>query len=195
MPRARTASSDAIHHPVVTTADVIGPGDVKVHKRDPIDINQRLAEEFAPGIETDVEGLSPMSPEEAKAQYMQELAFNEQPVTVVITPSSDRNAPKHVFCAVQGVGAEVYDPKARRWIRFTYLPVSTQLTVKRKYLEVLAKSRQENFSTREVSPTPMANQDGYVLEAESVPVAPFVVRHDPAGDAGLQWYQRMLSQF
>ena len=57
-------------------------------------------------------------------------------------------------------------------MQFKWVPVNRVLTIKRKYLEVLARSRVDTFATREVTPTPMANQDGFVLEANTVQVAP-----------------------
>jgi hypothetical protein len=194
MPRG-IPNTRAIDNPVTTGKDVIGPGDVAQPQRAPIDLGQRLADGGSPPIETDVETLAQQVKAKATEDYLRELKFNEDPVTIVITPSSDRHAPKHVFCGVNGVGAEVYDKQNNRWLRFEWLPVSKVLTVKRKYLEVLAKSKRENFTTREVTPTPQPNQDGFVLEAETVPTAPFVVRQDPAGDAGVQWYQKVMSEF
>lgn len=130
-----------------------------------------------------------------EAEYADLLKFAEDPVTGVISPSSDRNAPKYVYCGVNGTGAEVWDERTKRWLRFPYVPVGRVLTMKRKYWEVLGRSRTETFRTREVTPTPHANQDGFVLEAETVAVAPFNVRHDPAGAKGHEWYQRVIAEF
>lgn len=182
----------AAHSPVMSTKE-LAPEHFPPPQKGPIDIDQRLGE-TAPPIETDVEGISPMSEAESKNQYLAALAFNEQPVTVVIAKGAERNAPNWVPCWVNGIGAEVWDDKGKRWLRFGWLPVNTVVTVKRKYLEVLARSRRDEFSTREVNPFPAANQDGFVLESNTTQVGAFTVRFDPAGEAGHEWYRRAMTE-
>lgn len=80
--------------------------------------------------------------------YFDELAFNEEPVTIRIEPSSEKNAPKFYECWVNGRGAEVWDENNRQWNPITYLPVGQQITVKRKYVAVLAAAKRDNISTR-----------------------------------------------
>lgn len=128
-------------------------------------------------------------------EYAEELKFAEEPVTCILNASSDVKAPKYVYCCIEGVGAEVWDEKSKRWLRFKYVPVNRRLTIKRKYLEVLARSRVDSYSTREVSPTPLANHDGYALEGTTVQASPFIVTHDPSGERGHQWLQRVLSEY
>lgn len=146
-------------------------------------------------IATDTESLSRMSEADAKNKYLADLQFNENPVTVVIPAGHGKDAPKFVYCAVQGIGAEVWNPKSNTWMRFTWLPVASVITVKRKYLEVLARARVDTVETREVTTTPHANQDGYMLHRETHQAAPFYVRHDPAGEAGAEWYKKVMTEF
>jgi hypothetical protein len=76
----------------------------------------------------------------AKKEYLADLAFNEEPVTILIQPGAEENAPNYHLCSVNGKGAEVL--LDRKWIEFKYLPVGQEVTTKRKYLEVLLRSKR-----------------------------------------------------
>lgn len=74
-----------------------------------------------------------------------ELAFNEEPVTIRLEPSSDKNAAGSFPIWVDGKGAEVF--QSGRWMEITYLPVGRVLTTKRKYVAVLASAKIDSVST------------------------------------------------
>jgi hypothetical protein len=191
----------AVDNPVSTGAGELSPEHFPAPQRPAIDMADALVQPLEPII-TETEGMSVMSEDEAKRQYMAQLAFNEQPVTVVIPRGNERNAPSWVPCSVNGVGPEVWNEKTKQWIRFQsapnagsgWLPVNRVITVKRKYLEVLARSRRDEVRTREVTNTPLPNQDGFVIEMETVQAAPFTVRFDPAGADGQEWYRRVMTE-
>lgn len=183
MPRKK--SVDAINNPVIAAPKESNTADYKVPQRDTIQMDQGLQDREPIAI---VDKLPDV-------EYMEVLKMAEDPVTVVLSASSDPKAAKVVPCWVNGKGAEVYDSNKKKWIEFKYLPVGKVIVVKRKYLEVLARSRVDTFATREVTPTPMANQDGYVLDANTVPTVPFSVRYDPAGERGQEWLARVMSEF
>lgn len=151
-----------------------------------IDIDQQLG-----SVAEDIQIVEKMP----DVEYAELLKFAEDPVTAIINQSSDPKAAKYVYCAIGGKGAEVWDEKSKRWLEFKYVPVNRRLTIKRKYLEVLARSRVDSFSTREVSTTPLANHDGYQLEATTFQSSPFTVILDPAGDKGHQWLTRVMSEY
>lgn len=180
MPRG--TPSKAKNTPVIAGPNEMSSGGLQVPQRE---VNE--TQEFQSGIEV---------AERMPAQdYADLLKFAEDPITVVLTPSSDPKAAKSVFCAVNGKGAEVWDERSKRWVEFKWLPVARVLTVKRKCLEVLARSRVDTCATREVTPTPHANQDGFVLETNTVPTVPFTVRHDPAGAKGAEWFNQVMQQY
>lgn len=77
--------------------------------------------------------------------YIDELAFNEEPVTIRIEPSNEKNAPAHFPCWVNGRGADVL--LNGEWVSVGHLPVSTILTVKRKYVEVIMRSKIDTITT------------------------------------------------
>jgi hypothetical protein len=92
--------------------------------------------------------------------YLAELAFMEEPVTIRIEPANEENAAWTVDCWVQGKGAEVLKQDAQRvwmengslpgghpWLELNCLPVGVVCTTKRKYVEVLARSKTMRVKT------------------------------------------------
>lgn len=77
--------------------------------------------------------------------YLDLLAFNEEPVTIRLEPTPEKFASRWVPCWVNGKGAEVL--VNGKWIEFGYLPVSQPLTIKRKYVEVLIRSKRDTIQT------------------------------------------------
>jgi hypothetical protein len=77
--------------------------------------------------------------------YLDELAFNEEPVTIRIEPSTEKNAAAHFPVWVNGKGCEVLIQN--QWIPIGHLPVNTVLTVKRKYVEVIMRAKIDTVTT------------------------------------------------
>lgn len=80
------------------------------------------------------------------ADYLDELAFMEEPVTIRLEPSSDANAAGAFPAWCNGKGAEVF--QNGRWIEITYLPVGCDLTIKRKILEVIIRAKIDTVHTK-----------------------------------------------
>jgi len=78
-------------------------------------------------------------------EYMDELAFNEEPVRIRLEPSTERNAPKAYPVWVNGKGAEVF--QGGKWVEIKYIPVGIPVVIKRKYLAVLASAKFDTLST------------------------------------------------
>ena len=78
-------------------------------------------------------------------EYLEALAFNEEPVTIRIEPGIEENAPLYHPAWVNGRGAEVLINN--RWVTFNFLPVGEVVTTKRKYLEVLLRSKRNSVIT------------------------------------------------
>jgi hypothetical protein len=77
--------------------------------------------------------------------YLDELAFMEEPVTIRLEPSTDRNAATSFPVWVNGKMAEVY--QNGRWDEIGYLPVGRLLVVKRKVLEVIIRAKINTINT------------------------------------------------
>lgn len=77
---------------------------------------------------------------------LSELAFMEEPVTIMIEENSSSDHPEtHVPVQVNGRGAEVL--MNGKFVEMTWLPIGVQLTTKRKFVEVLARSKSTNIKT------------------------------------------------
>jgi hypothetical protein len=80
------------------------------------------------------------------ADYLDELAFMEEPVTIRIEPSSDKNAAGAFPVWCNGRGSEIL--LNGQWRECTYLPVGQVLTVKRKYLEIIVRAKIDTIHTK-----------------------------------------------
>lgn len=72
--------------------------------------------------------------------YLKELAFMEEPVTVRFSSGTDRYAPKFVDCQVNGKGIEVLQTNGK-WLEVFQVPVNRNVVMKRKYVEVFARCK------------------------------------------------------
>ncbi len=80
------------------------------------------------------------------ADYLAQLAFNEEPVTILIEENSRSDFPEtHVPVQVNGKPAEVL--QNGKWLPIGWLPVGIEITTKRKYVEVLARSKTDGIKT------------------------------------------------
>jgi hypothetical protein len=123
--------------------------------------------------------------------YMDELAFNEEPVTIRLEPSTDKNAATSFPIWVNGKGAEVLIND--KWVEFGYLPVATVLVVKRKYIEVLLRAKIDTVTT-EVSDvqTDQADNKKNTVKRFTSAVHSFSILYDknPLGPAWLAEIRR-----
>lgn len=86
-----------------------------------------------------------VDPDILKKEYQDELRFNEEPVTIRIEPSSEKNAAAHYPIWNNGKGAEVF--QNGKWMEIGYLPVGRLLIVKRKVLAILVGSKIDRIET------------------------------------------------
>jgi hypothetical protein len=115
----------------------IETGDLKIEQQDDIKSDAGLRDRSGDIIEVD--------PDLLKKEYADELAFNEEPVTVILQPSTEKNASPVEPVWVNGIGAEVLEND--RWRSRTYLPVGVRLTLKRKYVERLLSAKFTRIET------------------------------------------------
>jgi hypothetical protein len=81
----------------------------------------------------------------ADKDYTERLAVAEEPVTIRLLPSGERNPPLSYLSSVNGKGAEVL--VNGQWIEMTWLPVNVTLTTKVKYAAVLCMAKTDNIRT------------------------------------------------
>jgi hypothetical protein len=97
------------------------------------------------------------NPDALKKDYLDRLAFMEEAVTIRIEPGAEENAPQHVMLCVNGRGCEVL--LNGKWKSFPggWIPIGKVLTIKRKYVEVLARSKIDRIET--IVPEPGSAED------------------------------------
>ena len=123
--------------------------------------------------------------------YMDELAFNEEPVTIRLEPSADKNAATWYPIWVNGKGCEVLIQD--KWVEFKYIPVSVPLVIKRKYVEVLLRSKIDTVTTEVVQlHTDAANDKENRIKRFTTATVSFSILQDrnPMGAAWLNEIRR-----
>lgn len=122
---------------------------------------------------------------------LKEEAFLNEPVTILINRSMEKNfAPKCTdLIAINGIWAEML--VNGNWARIGYLPRGRAITVKRKYVEVLARARYDSFQTEVLQPV---NEDP-VNNVNSIAnyTLPFQMIKDENQPAGQEWLEKLLA--
>lgn len=185
MPRKKQdpqASSRAIDNPVHAPARELHTADLRVTEAPPVDIEHRS------------EVILPADAKSLDKDYLDALNFMEDEMTIRIEPSDEENAPIVVDCWVNGKGAEVKDPRTGKWMELNCLPMGGVIITKRKYVEVLARSRSDRVVGKEESNRPEAGRDGWKIDRRTVRKTLFSVIHDPAGGKGVEWLTRLHAE-
>lgn len=127
------------------------------------------------------------------AEYQSALAFAEEPMDILINPpASERNPPQWVECWVNGRGAEILING--QWVACGYLPVNRALTIKRKYVEVLIRSRQTTYQTQHVAPedAKSTHVDNFAIPQTNLRNQISVLADN--NPAGREWLQRLVRE-
>lgn len=105
-------------------------------------------EQKAPIVDTNKhkeEGEIVLTDKPFQKDYIEALAFAEEPVKIVLNPSSEKNAATSFPVWVNGKGAEVF--QNGRWDEIGYLPVGRPIIIKRKVLEVIIRAKLDAVTT------------------------------------------------
>ena len=136
----------------------------------------------------DIVLVDPELAKKASKDYLAELAFNEEPVTIRLQPTTDKNASKWLSVWVNGKGAEIL--VNGQWCEWKHLPVSEVITVKRKYIEVIVRAKVD------VVTTPDMTQDAHIAEQNrmtrfTTPLQSFSVLED-RNSRGAAWLTELM---
>ena len=118
----------------------------------------------------------------------EKLAFAEEPVTIVIHRSGEKFSPNCTdLISVNGRHAEILFSNG--WVPVGYLPRGRSITVKRKVVEVLARSKQDHVKTVVIE---RDNEDprNYV-ERATLSTMPFQMVED-RNPLGVEWLSQLL---
>lgn len=122
---------------------------------------------------------------------LKEEEFLNEPVTILINRSMEKNfAPRCTdLIAINGVWAEML--VNGRWLKMGYLPRGKAITIKRKYVEVLARARYDSFQTEVLQPV---NEDP-INNVSSVAnyTLPFQMIKDENQPKGQEWLEKLLA--
>jgi hypothetical protein len=177
--------TEAINRPVSRARREQSTADFPVGEMPAIDMD--------PSHEVDRKRIIEADETALKAEYFSALSFAEEPVDVIIhPPASERNPPQWVECWVNGRGAEILmDDK---WVQCGYLPVNMALTIKRKYVEVLIRSKQTSYQTSHIAPEDAKSTH---VENHAIPTTnlrnQISVQYD-ANPLGREWLQRLVRE-
>ena len=121
--------------------------------------------------------------------HMAELAFNNEPVTIMLMPSQQKNAASILECWTNGKKAEMFING--RWVEIGNLPVDQEITVRRYTVEQIARARVTSIQT--------AHEDANVANPrnterrDSTPVHSFSVLYD-ANPKGRDWLRSVMNR-
>lgn len=122
---------------------------------------------------------------DTQAAYNAVMAFMEEPVTIRIQKSSEKYAPNVVQCWVNGKGAEQF--VNGKWMQCGWLPINHNVITRRKYVEVLARARQESIATRVVEHKDSEENHADRFTSTKYPFS--VIQDTPAGH---EWLSQVL---
>lgn len=122
--------------------------------------------------------------------YFEALQFNEEPVKILIHRSNEKNPPICTdYIAINGIAAEMLFRNG--WVPIGYLPRGFAIITKRKYVGVLASSKQDTIRT-DVTERP--NEDPVNrVERSTIQTMSFSVLED-RNPKGQVWLERLINQ-
>lgn len=131
-----------------------------------------------------------VDPTLATKEYNEALAFMDQPVTIVLQPSADENAAQTFPVWVNGKGAEVLT-RSGKWMEIKHLPVGVRLTVKRKYVEIILRTKIDKIRHAAPHPSEPDIDQKNVVRRDTHPVhmCSILQDNDPRG---MEWATEMM---
>jgi hypothetical protein len=128
-------------------------------------------------------------------QWLDEMAFMDEPVTIRIEPASEKNAAQWFSAMVNGKGAEVRQPDGR-WMEMTegYLPIGVTLTTKRKYLEVILRAKVDVINIANTDTHDVDQGRANVVRRSTTPVHGISIIYDP-NPRGPQWAEEVRRRY
>jgi hypothetical protein len=119
------------------------------------------------------------------------LAFAEEPITILIHRSGERFAPRCTdYIGVNGKGAEMLFKNG--WVSIGYLPRGQAIVTKRKYVEVLARAKQDNVNAN-YTRTNESEEPVNFVDRSTVSLCAFSVIKDE-NPLGAEWLSQILRQ-
>lgn len=168
--------------PAKAKSEGVSTNDVKIEQAS--DVQFPLHDAFQrPGAEIIV------APEALAKEYADALAFAEEPVEIMVQPSSEKFGAKTAECWVNGKGIEMYDRMTGKWYPDGSIPRGVPIITKRKYVEILLRSKTTDIRTSVVE------HPGDDPENKMIPSThanyPIQIIRDDNKKLGGEWFRRM----
>lgn len=184
-------NTDAKNRPVIRGHKETDSRDIPVQQqRAPINLDLPREQEEVEAIETvNADMLQ-------EKEYLAELAFNEEPITIIIQKGPEKMAPRIVDCWVNGRGAEHF--RNGKWHVCGWLPVNVPVITRRKYVEVLARAKADSVETEVVKHIDGGGssngREDNLAHRYTQTKFPFSVLNDPSGTKGMAWLTKILNE-
>lgn len=130
------------------------------------------------------------SPEQLQKEYADALAFADEPIGIYILPSNEKYGSKTVPCWVRGKGIELWDQRVGRWYEVGEAPRGQEFITKRKYVEVLLRSKTDAKTTQVIEHPGQEPENKLITDTACN--YPIQVWKDP-NPKGREWFNRMVS--
>lgn len=120
------------------------------------------------------------------------VKFNEEPVTIRASQGAGDHAPLFLEAWVNGKGIERYFPQLG-WIEVKHIPVEEEVIIKRKYLEVLLRSKAMMISTPEDRADGSEPRNLVIRRSVNTHSINILEDRDPPGEVGYrkEWARRI----
>jgi hypothetical protein len=176
---------DAIDTPLKTGGKELHTGDMKISQRKEIDMDDSPLLRTGESLEAvDI----PMD-----QNYLEALAFAEEPIIINIQRSSAKNPATCVPCWVNGKGAEIY--KDGKWWVLGFLPVGVPIVTRRKYVEAIIRAKFDSVETQHVDA--QEAETDYIdntVRVNTSAIYPLSVIRDN-NPKGADWLTKMMAEY
>jgi hypothetical protein len=157
-----------------------------IAKRGRVRADGAVEVESARADDREGEIIRPGKPEVPK-EYLEKLAFMNEPVTIMLERSQDKNSATVFPVWVNGEKAPMLMPDGK-WFAVGWLPVGEEITIKRSALEVILRC---NITTVEANytRTPDGDTDNFIKKFSS-PIHAVSILEDK-NPKGNEWARRV----
>jgi hypothetical protein len=162
----------------------------ELHMEQPSDVLSKVGEP----LERPDSAIVKLNGIEVTKDYLEEIKFMEEPVTVNFFPVDEKFGAPFVYAYNNGKGMEVSkigDLDFGRWVERIQVPTGVSVVIKRKYLGIFATAKTMNVRADYTKDGP----DGEPVNRlhRSVTLRhPFSVVHDP-NPRGQVWLQNLIA--
>lgn len=129
-----------------------------------------------------------IAPEVLLKEYADALAFAEEPVEIMVQPSTEKFGARFVECWVNGKGIEMYDKRTGQWYPNGSIPRGEPVITKRKYVEILLRSKTTDIRTNVIE-HPGEDPTNNMLRTTHANYPIQIIRDD--NPKGREWFYRM----